>query len=298
MNFLPQVRETSRKGPLAAAKHMVARVFTPARTNVVSGAVFPPKLEQRLQELATATMNTRKNKAPFRHIVFYGPPGTGKTLVAKQLARHSGLDYAIMSGGDVGPLGSAAVTEIHSLFRWADYSPKGLVLFIDEAEAFLKTRNDPEMSEHARNALNALLYNTGSASTNLMMVLATNRPGDLDMALIDRIDEHIRFDLPDHEGCKLLVSMYYKKYITDAKRVKDDGTIAPEFLASIAALVHKEGFSGRSISKLMIAAQGQAYGTNDLLLTREAFELVVQRRIKQRRRQKEMKTDGSEGNFV
>lgn len=31
------------------------------------------------------------------------------------------------------------------------------------------------MSEDTRNALNALLYNTGSASRRLMMVLATNR---------------------------------------------------------------------------------------------------------------------------
>ena len=66
--------------------------------------------------------------------MFYGPPGTGKTLVAKQLARHSGLDYAIMSGGDVAPLGETAVEELHKLFKWAEASSNGLVLFIDEAE--------------------------------------------------------------------------------------------------------------------------------------------------------------------
>lgn len=33
--------------------------------------------------------------------MFYGPPGTGKTMVAQRLARHCGLEYAIMSGGDV-----------------------------------------------------------------------------------------------------------------------------------------------------------------------------------------------------
>lgn len=39
------------------------------------------------------------------------PPcvGTGKTLFARTLARQSGLDYAIMTGGDVGPLGKDAV---------------------------------------------------------------------------------------------------------------------------------------------------------------------------------------------
>ncbi len=33
-------------------------------------------------------------------LTLLGPPGTGKTLFAKGLARHSGLDYAIMTGGE------------------------------------------------------------------------------------------------------------------------------------------------------------------------------------------------------
>jgi hypothetical protein len=45
--------------------------------------------------------NARRNGAPLRHVMFYGPPGTGKTMVAQRLALHCGLDYAMMSGGDV-----------------------------------------------------------------------------------------------------------------------------------------------------------------------------------------------------
>jgi ATPase family AAA domain-containing protein 3A/B len=48
-----------------------------------------------------------------------------------------GLDYALMTGGDVAPLGANAVTKIHELFNWAGRSKKGLLLFIDEADAFL-----------------------------------------------------------------------------------------------------------------------------------------------------------------
>lgn len=48
-----------------------------------------------------------------------------------------GLDYAMMTGGDVAPLGSEAVTKIHQIFDWAKKSKKGLLLFIDEADAFL-----------------------------------------------------------------------------------------------------------------------------------------------------------------
>mmetsp|Transcript_16153 Transcript_16153/g.38729 ORF Transcript_16153/g.38729 Transcript_16153/m.38729 type:complete len:127 (-) Transcript_16153:825-1205(-) len=72
-----------------------------------------------------------------------------------------GIDYALMSGGDVSPLGADAVTQIHNLFAWAKMSPKGVILFIDEAECFLGSRDSGLMSATAHNALNALLYNTG-----------------------------------------------------------------------------------------------------------------------------------------
>jgi hypothetical protein len=68
------------------------------------------------------------------------------------------------------------------------------------------------MSEAQRNALNALLYQTGEQSETFMLVLATNRPGDLDAAvqvrlklhsalsycscMQDRVDESIGFSLP------------------------------------------------------------------------------------------------------
>lgn len=48
-----------------------------------------------------------------------------------------GLDYAMMTGGDVAPLGPQAVTKIHEIFDWAKKSKRGLLLFIDEADAFL-----------------------------------------------------------------------------------------------------------------------------------------------------------------
>eukprot|EP00913_Durusdinium_trenchii_P029787 g27913.t1 len=71
--------------------------------------------------------------------MFYGPPGTGKTMVAQRFAEYSGLEYAIMSGGDVAPLEEQAVTELHKLFRWVHRSSRGVLLFIDEAGNHLST---------------------------------------------------------------------------------------------------------------------------------------------------------------
>lgn len=41
------------------------------------------------------------------------------------MAVHSGLDYAIMTGGDVGPMGKEGVTAMHKLFDWASTSRRG-----------------------------------------------------------------------------------------------------------------------------------------------------------------------------
>ena len=43
----------------------------------------------------------------------------------QRLARLSGMDYAIMTGGDVVPLGQDGVTAIHKVFDWANASRKG-----------------------------------------------------------------------------------------------------------------------------------------------------------------------------
>ena len=61
-------------------------------------------------------------------------------------------------------------------------SSSQVLLFIDEADAFLSSRARKDMTEDMRNALTALLYQTGEQSHRFVMVLATNRPNDLDTA--------------------------------------------------------------------------------------------------------------------
>jgi len=50
------------------------------------------------------------------------------------------------------------VTAMHKVFDWASNSRKGLVLFVDEADAFLRKRSSETISEDMRAALNAFLY--------------------------------------------------------------------------------------------------------------------------------------------
>ena len=138
------VRETSRTfGILTRVAHLAQDKLlakTSATESVLSGVILEPQLDLRVRTLVSSIELTTRHGAPLRHILFHGPPGTGKTMVARRVAKHSGLEFAIMSGGDVAPLKARAVTEIHKLVKWAKRSQRGMLLFIDEAEAFVGSR--------------------------------------------------------------------------------------------------------------------------------------------------------------
>ncbi|KAJ7944276.1 ATPase family AAA domain-containing protein 3 [Quillaja saponaria] len=272
--------------------------------NGLANVVLHPSLQRRIEHLARATSNTKTHQAPFRNMLFYGPPGTGKTMVAREIARKSGLDYAMMTGGDVAPLGPQAVTKIHEIFDWAKKSRKGLLLFIDEADAFLCERNSIHMSEAQRSALNALLFRTGDQSRDIVLVLATNRPGDLDSAITDRIDEVIEFPLPGEEERFKLLKLYLNKYLSeDNKDVSKWGSFFKKqprkiTIKDLSDDVLREaarktgGFSGREIAKLMASVQAAVYGRPDCVLDSQLFKEVVDYKVAEHHQRIKLAAEG------
>eukprot|EP00596_Hydrurales_sp_CCMP1899_P010126 CAMPEP_0119035308 /NCGR_PEP_ID=MMETSP1177-20130426/2241_1 /TAXON_ID=2985 /ORGANISM="Ochromonas sp, Strain CCMP1899" /LENGTH=565 /DNA_ID=CAMNT_0006993359 /DNA_START=86 /DNA_END=1780 /DNA_ORIENTATION=+ len=274
------VRETTKKNflqmaksPISTAKFLFGTGKGEAALNEI---VLEPSLDRRLRRVSTSTANTKKNNAPFRHLLLHGPPGTGKTMFAKGLAKESGLHYAIMTGGDVAPLGKEAVTEIHKLFDWTNTTDKGVLLFVDEADAFLRKRSTEKISEDMRNALNAFLYRTGEASQKFMIVYASNQPEQFDWAINDRIDEMVEFRLPGFDERLAMISAYMEKYLLNpssgSKQIVVEG-VDDAVLRSVASLT--ENYSGREISKLAIAWQAAAYGTNNATLSSELLMQVL-----------------------
>jgi len=88
--------------------------------DLLDGVILEKRLEDQLREISYAILNRKKHYAPAKNMMFYGPPGTGKTLFAKKLAMESGLEYSVMVGSDIAPLGSNAVQELNKLFDWAE----------------------------------------------------------------------------------------------------------------------------------------------------------------------------------
>ncbi|KAK2585763.1 hypothetical protein KPH14_010372 [Odynerus spinipes] len=268
------VRETSRFTVLDTVKHPIEAVkkLKEKQTDALSGVVLAPKLEERLRDIAIATKNTKQNRGMYRNILMHGPPGTGKTMFAKKLAEHSGMDYAIVTGGDLAPLGRDGVTAIHKVFDWATTSRKGLLLFIDEADAFLRKRSSEHISEDLRAMLNAFLYRTGEQSNKFMLVLASNTPEQFDWAVNDRLDEMVEFRLPGLEERERLVRLYFDKFVLQPaiegkKRLK----VAQFDYSALCSKMAKmtEGMSGRELAKLGVAWQAAAYASEDGVLTEQ-----------------------------
>uniref|UniRef100_A0A8C7MPT5 ATPase family AAA domain containing 3A n=1 Tax=Oncorhynchus kisutch TaxID=8019 RepID=A0A8C7MPT5_ONCKI len=274
------VRETSRITVAEAIKHPVktTKRLRSRPQDALEGVVLSPSLEERVRDIAIATRNTRQNKGLYRNILMYGPPGTGKTLFAKKLALHSGMDYAIMTGGDVAPMGRDGVTAMHKVFDWASTSQRGLLLFVDEADAFLRKRSTETISEDLRSTLNAFLYRTGEQSNKFMLVLASNQPEQFDWAINDRIDEIVNFALPGLEERERLVRLYFDRFVLEPATLGRQRMKLAQFdygqkCSNIA--IRAEGMSGREISKLGVAWQAAAYSSEDGVLTEAMIDARV-----------------------
>jgi len=276
------VRETSKfslfggsgRGPIGNAMNF----FRGKNKITTEKIILQDELQTRLDWTTNSLVNAKKNGTPLRHVLLHGPPGTGKTLFARTLARNSGLDYAIMSGGDIGPLGKDAVDEVNKMFKWANSTSKGMILFIDEAEAFLRKgrgSDSANISENARNVLSAFLHHTGTETDKFAVVLATNVPQVLDRAVLDRIDESFLFPRPDQKSRIAMVKQYLEMYIQSKTDIEVEESVVSDKNIELMA-TKMNGMSGRQIAKTVLAFQSAVFGSGTKKLTQGLADTILE----------------------
>eukprot|EP00811_Abedinium_folium_P015848 NODE_2479_length_2204_cov_9.479056.p1 GENE.NODE_2479_length_2204_cov_9.479056~~NODE_2479_length_2204_cov_9.479056.p1 ORF type:complete len:571 (+),score=244.09 NODE_2479_length_2204_cov_9.479056:140-1852(+) len=292
----PLVRETSRRTWDRAVSSLP---WNKKEAKLFEKIVLEDELAERLTWTTNSLMNAKQNGTPYRHLLLHGPPGTGKTLFARTLSRQSGLDYAIMSGGDVGPLGKDAVHELNKLMSWANSSRRGLILFIDEADAFLRIGRGTEtgmMSEEARNVLSAFLHHTGTENDKFVVVLATNIREILDRAVLDRVDESFEFPLPSTAERRKMLQMFMDEHLHKptkrGKIIEVDSALDDAFLDDVTN--RTEGFSGRQLAKLVLAYQAAVFGSGTTRLTVGLAETVLRFKLEHRQENDEWLASGKQ----
>ncbi|KAJ5999284.1 hypothetical protein N7451_007094 [Penicillium sp. IBT 35674x] len=114
-------------------------------------------------------------------ILLHGEPGVGKTSTAECVADHTKRPLFPVTCGDIGDNAEFVEKNLERNFQLAH--KWGCVLLLDEADVFLKRRNDTDLP---RNAIVSVFLRTLEYYSGILF-LTTNRVGQIDRAFKSRI---------------------------------------------------------------------------------------------------------------
>ena len=141
--------------------------------------------------------------SPSRGVLFYGPPGTGKTLLAKAVATECQANFISIKGPELLSMWFGSSEEnVREIFDKARAAAP-CVLFFDELDSIGGKRGmgAGDAGGAGDRVLNQLLTEMDGvgANKNVFVIGATNRPDNLDPALMrpGRLDQLIMIPLPD-----------------------------------------------------------------------------------------------------
>lgn len=191
---------------------------------------------------------------PQKGVLLYGPPGTGKTMLAKAIAKESGAVFInvrisnLMSKwfGDAQKL-------VAAVFSLA-YKLQPAIIFIDEVDSFLGQRRttDHEALTNMKTEFMALWDGfTTDQNARVMVLAATNRPSELDEAILRRLPQAFEIGIPDRRERVAIL-----KVVLKGERVEEDIDFA--YIAGLC-----EGYTGSDL--LELCKKAAYYPIRDLL---------------------------------
>lgn len=198
---------------------------------------------------------------PCKGILLFGPPGTGKTLLAKALATEAGANFMSITGSTLTSKWFGDAEKLtRALFSFASKLDP-VIIFVDEVDSLLGARGgafEHEATRRMRNEFMAAWDGLRSKDSQRILILgATNRPFDLDDAVIRRLPRRIYVDLPDAGNRMKILKIFLSTE-----------NLEPDFRFDELAN-ETEGYSGSDLKNLCIAA---AYRPVQELLEEERKE--------------------------
>ncbi|OIV98173.1 hypothetical protein TanjilG_18288 [Lupinus angustifolius] len=183
---------------------------------------------------------------PCKGILLFGPPGTGKTMLAKAVATEAGANFINISMSSITSKwlgeGEKYVKAVFSLA--SKIAPS--VIFVDEVDSMLGRRENTGEHEAMRKMKNEFMVNWDGLRTKetdrVLVLAATNRPYDLDEAVIRRLPRRLMVNLPDAPNrAKIL------KVILAKEDLSSD--VDMEAIASMT-----DGYSGSDLKNFCVTA--------------------------------------------
>ncbi|CAL9782480.1 unnamed protein product [Musa acuminata subsp. burmannicoides] len=198
---------------------------------------------------------------PSRGILLFGPPGTGKTMLAKALAHEAGATFINVSMSAIASKWFGhSESNARALFTLAaKVAPT--IIFIDEVDCILGQKTS-ERDTMASVTNEFLIHWDGlltKSEDRILVLAATNRPFNLDEAIIRRFEHRIMVGLPSQESRESILRTLLSKEKTEQLDFKELATMTV-------------GYSGSDLKNLCVAA---AYRPLRELIQREQSTRLV-----------------------
>ncbi|CAN6690483.1 unnamed protein product [Malus baccata var. baccata] len=183
---------------------------------------------------------------PCKGILLFGPPGTGKTMLAKAVATEAGANFINISMSSITSKGFGDGEKyVKAVFSLASKIAPSVV-FVDEVDSMLGRRENPGEHEAMRKMKNEFMVNWDGLRTKdkerVLVLAATNRPFDLDEAVIRRLPRRFMVNLPDAQNREKMLRVVLAKEDLD-----------PDVdLEAVANMT--DGYSGSDLKNLCVAA--------------------------------------------
>ncbi|KAK1907647.1 hypothetical protein P3342_005975 [Pyrenophora teres f. teres] len=207
-----------------------------------------------------------------------GPPGTGKTLTAEALADEARRPFLRIQAETLRSGGEDLETTLEDAFRLA--TEWDALLLIDEADAFLGTKNDKRRSSLVRTLMTSLEYYSG------LLFLTTNFPENIDEAFASRIDLHFEYPSLDRQArCKLLNN------VTDFIKSSDTFTQSVDLSDDDIWDLARWKLNGRELKNAAKVASRLCSIKNESLSSRH-LRIAIQHTSPQKYKQPEEDDDG------
>ena len=223
---------------------------------------------------------------PIKGVLFTGKPGTGKTLLAQIIAHQSGADFYKISGPEIFSKWVGQSEELlRKLFDKAADSDKAIIFF-DEIDSVAAQRGDESHESSTRVVAQLLTLMDGfSSKANVVVIAATNRPQDLDVALLrpGRFDWEIHFPYPNQSDREDILTK-------TARRLKTRGPLPHGEIAA-----KSEGWSAAELAAILTEAALLAVEDGRREIHGEDYIGGYQRRSRYRELSREIRNSGGSG---